>query len=507
MTAPAYSVLPPAAADVAPREQRRAAALLLALLVCGALLRFYRLGSNSLWVDEFATVRISLLSLPEIFAENIRNKSFEPPLYFWLVHGVVGVLGSSETALRLASAVAGTLSIPVVWLLTREVTSNVNTALLSAALLTFNPLHLWYSQEARPYALFLLFVCLAGFSLSRAFRAGGRTAWAGFAGFTLLAVFTHLVGLALLLVAWGWGIALANGRKLIRPLLIQSAVVLACVGPLLVAIAAATAGAPDTGSPPRAPTGLEIPYTLLTYVAGYSFGPSLRELQNLGTRAALAANLFQSGLAVVILAGLALLIARRLQRDMTGFAILFAIYVGVIFLASVVTGKAYSIRYTLPGLIGFLGMVALAISNSDPALRRAWLALVLALFAWADAQWFFSPAYWKDDSRAAVHWLSQHLPPGATVAVAPAYATRVLTHYARLEGTDLHLVSAVPAGGWEAQRPAALVLTRLHHVPDQVGLVTAFRRLAGPHLLKQRVVGYDMWLDDQLAQNSAGQPR
>ena len=62
----------------------------------------------------------------------------------------------SETSLRLVSAVAGTLTIPVAWLLIRELTRSRAVALLSTALLAVNPLHIWYSQEARAYALLVL---------------------------------------------------------------------------------------------------------------------------------------------------------------------------------------------------------------------------------------------------------------------------------------------------------------------------------------------------------------
>ena len=474
--------------------ERRAGLFLLALVAGGGLLRFYRLGSNSLWIDEFATLQISSLPFSEIFRANLSNNSFEPPLYFWLIHGIVRVLGSSETAIRLPSAIAGSLTIPVVWLLAREMTANLNTAHLTATLLTFNPLHLWYSQEARPYAMLVLAACLATVFLARALRSSSRGAWLGFTGFTALAVFIHLVGLVLLLVAWVWGIVDAKRQQLVRPLLGSSAVVLACAGPLAISIALASARIPGTGSPPRPPTGLEIPYTVLSYVTGYSFGPSLRDIQNLGPTAALAAHPIESALAIVAVAGLLILITRHHQACLTGFTVLFASYVGVIFLASVITGKAYSIRYTLPGLIGFLGLIAVALRSSRAPLGRALPALLLILFAWADAQWFFSPSYWKDDSRAAVRWLSGHLPPGSKVAVAPDYAIRILTHYAGEQSAEFQIVPAIPNERWTNDAPVALVLTRLHHVPDHANLVATFRRMAGGSLLNHRGLGYDVYV-------------
>ena len=55
-------------------------------------------------------------------------------------------------------------------------------ALLAAALLAINPMAVWYSQMARPYAFVMLAACLAFGALPRALERGGRRAWAGYVG-------------------------------------------------------------------------------------------------------------------------------------------------------------------------------------------------------------------------------------------------------------------------------------------------------------------------------------
>jgi hypothetical protein len=112
---------------------------------------------------------------------------------------------------------------------------------------------------------------------------------------------------------------------------------------------------------------------------------------------------------------------------------------------------------------------------------------VLSLFAWADAQWFFSPRYRKDDSRHVVQWLAAHLPSGSVVLAAPGYVTGVLSHYAQRQGADLRFVTAAAA---DSARPAALLLTRLHHVPDPQSLEERFRRAAGPDVRADSLGGY-----------------
>ena len=63
-------------------------------------------------------------------------------------------------------------------LLAYEVTHNRWVANLSALLLAANPLHLWYSQEARPYALLVFFSSAALWSLAVALRSRGVGWWA-----------------------------------------------------------------------------------------------------------------------------------------------------------------------------------------------------------------------------------------------------------------------------------------------------------------------------------------
>jgi uncharacterized membrane protein len=469
-------------------------AFVVALVACGSILRFYRLGSNSLWIDEYATLRIALLPFADIFAENLSNNSFEPPIYFWLTHGVARTFGDSEATIRLPSAIAGSLTIPVVWLIMRDLSRSLTTAHVTAALLALNPLHLWYSQEARPYAFLVLAASLAIYFLVQAMDSAGRRGWLGFTVFATLAVLTHLVGILVLAVAWAWCVLDVRRRQLARSLLRASAVILGCTAPLVISIALATAQIPGTGSPPRPTTGLEIPYTLLCYVAGYSFGPSLRDIQNIGPLAALAAHPFESALAIVAVTGSALLAARHYRTYSVGLAILLAAYVGLIFLVSVVTGKAFSVRYTLPGLVGFLGMISVA--GTRGRVGWAWPTFLLVLFTWADIQWFSSPTYWKDDTRATAKWLAERLPPGSEVAVAPGYAAGILGYYAERENARLRIVPAGPDGRWTVGAPAALVVTRLHHLPDSEQIVSAFRRRAGGDLISHRGIGYDVYVDE-----------
>jgi uncharacterized membrane protein len=461
----------------------------LLLTVAGGLLRAFAIGSNSFWVDEFATFKIATLPFPEI-QRAAAEVNFCPPLFFWLVHGVVTILGSSEASLRLVSAAAGTLTIPVIWLLTREVTGSRAIATLSAALLAVNPLHIWYSQEARAYALMVWLGCTALLCLAVATRTRRLAPWAGFVAAMAAALLTHTTGPILLLVAWAWVLLSPRRTTLLKPLVIATAIIGLILAPFALEIAGAVAQAESTHSPARPLTGLEIPYTLLTYVTGYSFGPSTREIQNLGPASAIALHPLETMLGGAVTAVLLYLMLFRRVHGRRHFLILFLVPTVAMLLGSATSGKAYQARYALAGLVGFCGLAAGALSRLPIRFRSPIVATVLVLAAWADAQWYFNPRYWKDDSRALVSWLAERLPEGSTVAAAPRYVTGVLSYYARLQQAPINFVAADSLAAISA--PAVLLLTRLHHVPEEALLRARFRRLAGPHLREDSVGGYQV---------------
>jgi 4-amino-4-deoxy-L-arabinose transferase-like glycosyltransferase len=466
--------------------------LAVAILV-GTALRFYRLGANSLWSDELATLWLAGQAPADILRTS-SSVNFIPPLYFLLVHGVLQVFGESEVSLRLASAVAGVCTIPVIWLLTHEITTSRGTANIAGLLLAVNPLHLWYSQEARPYALLLLFGCCSLLALVRAMRSGSPAHWVAFAACGALTFLTHTTGVMFGAIGWAWALLSSDWRRIVRPLVASSlAIGLACA-PFVLSIAGALVATHGTfHSPPRPLTGLEVPYSLLTYVTGFSFGPAPREIQNWGAVAALRSHPLQSAIAGAALLGALVVPAVKRRAGMTYFVLLLGIPLAAVFGLSALSGKAYNIRYTLPALVGFVGLVSIAGCALRPLSRALGLAGLIGVALWADVQWFRSARYWKEDSRAAVEWLRDNLAPGATVAVAPSYSVQPLAYYADRAGAEIHFLPVPPGADFSGSAsPDALVLTRLHHVPDWREIKANFVSQVGVSARELQVVGYEI---------------
>ena len=136
---------------------------LIAITTAGALLRFSSLGRESLWYDEAFSAWYTTLSLSELWGQ-VPIYEVHPPLYGILLKAWTSVFGDSEAGLRSMSAIAGVMTIPLVYLLGRLAFGPGRgraTGLFAAALAAFSPLHLMYGQEARPYALLTLAAVIA----------------------------------------------------------------------------------------------------------------------------------------------------------------------------------------------------------------------------------------------------------------------------------------------------------------------------------------------------------
>lgn len=134
----------------------------LGLLTLAALaLRLWGLGSRALLPDEGSSLYYSQLPLATLLWSLCDP---HPPGYYLLLRAVAA-LGQGEAWLRLPSALAGALAVPLTWAVARAAIRPTaqpgqrwpdQAALLAAALLAFGPLAVWYSQEARAYALLAL---------------------------------------------------------------------------------------------------------------------------------------------------------------------------------------------------------------------------------------------------------------------------------------------------------------------------------------------------------------
>lgn len=83
---------------------------------------------------------------------------YKPPIPIYLTVPFVALFGLSEVAVRLPSAIAGTITVFVLYMLVMEFMKKKNVAMLSAALLAISPWHIALSRAGFEANIALLFV-------------------------------------------------------------------------------------------------------------------------------------------------------------------------------------------------------------------------------------------------------------------------------------------------------------------------------------------------------------
>jgi len=173
----------------------RYAQILFCLTFFGLILRSYNLGYNSLWLDEAVTYETSLKSFSEIWTI-IATGDFNPPLFYWIEH-VILLFGTNEIVLRIIPVVLGVLTIPLFYLIGKELLDR-NVGILAAALLAFSSFHIFYSQEARAYSAMLFFASLSIFFFLKAIQENDIKNWILFGVFSAVAFWLHFYVIVLI---------------------------------------------------------------------------------------------------------------------------------------------------------------------------------------------------------------------------------------------------------------------------------------------------------------------
>ena len=159
-------------------ERHADAVALVAITAVAAAFRFSSLGAQSYWLDEAVSADLIKLSLHQLLL-SIRSIESTPPLYLVLASMWAKVFGTGEEGLRALSAVLGTATVPVSYLAARTLAGR-RTAVLAALFVALAPIMVWYSQEARSYALYALLSAVSFLFFARLlarYRAVDLAAW------------------------------------------------------------------------------------------------------------------------------------------------------------------------------------------------------------------------------------------------------------------------------------------------------------------------------------------
>lgn len=378
--------------------------LVVAALAAAFGLRVYGLGAQSLWSDEGASAAMTQRAPLEILAASAGD--IHPPLYYLLLRAWAGGAGRTEFGLRFFSVLAGVLTVA----LTARLGGRLFGApgrIVAALLLGVSPLGLYYSQEARMYALLGMFGALAMNGLwdltAVAPPASRRRAAAAYVLGMAGTVYTQYFGVLLLGAANLWfGLSLIG--RLRKPAVAQLVVCWVGLQCLVGAVAApwyvwvaSQLGRWATGVPSR-----PLAETVQDLAAQVVAGPAWSAL---GPPAGLAA------LAIAVPG----LVAFRLNAGAAGFAAVYGA-VAVIMPLLDLYRPFYQPKFLLLGLPGLTLWAAAGLAPAFGAglKSRPWVGAggiaalggVISLGLAGAGAYLVNPAYWRDDYRGLARVIS-----------------------------------------------------------------------------------------------------
>ncbi len=156
----------------------RSAIALLLIIATGAFLRFFDIGSKTVWLDEAFSIWVANHGILEGAGWLIKIDQ-HPPLYYSLLSIWQWIFRDTQGVVRAFSALCSTLAIPFIYLATKRITQDTMAGLLAALFLALSPFQVRFAQEARMYALLTMEVAIAIFFVVRYLDGYGtrRLSW------------------------------------------------------------------------------------------------------------------------------------------------------------------------------------------------------------------------------------------------------------------------------------------------------------------------------------------
>ncbi len=394
------------------RSRRAVAAAAAGLAAAAVVVRLLARPGRPMWFDESVTVALARYPVRAILGQLVGAEVSGGP-YTLLLHALLRVtdpLGLDALAVgRGASLAIGTATVPLLFLAGRRLVGD-RAALLAAGLLAVGRFHVYYSLEARGYALAVLLVVLSTGALLALLERPRAAPALAFGALAALATWAHLFA-AFVLAAQGLAALRHPGiRRAARWL--GAGLALGGAGSAVVLVIAARGDAGQVGW--IAPLSWKQVATVFVNLVGGArlllvpaaagaivAAAAAREegASGFGATLALAWALLPIALAVAVSVAKPLLVPRYLLVALPGFALLVAVGVQAL---------------RRPRLVAAAALLALALSGREVALDR------------------YADPLWQPIDQVARRLLAVSRPGDALVVSNPGLAVTLERELARL---------------------------------------------------------------------------
>jgi mannosyltransferase len=171
-----------------------------AILALAGFVRIWNISGHGLWTDELGTLWVaSAPSIEETISRSLVTQG-QSPFYFILEHLTLLVLPPSEITVRLLSVASSLLTVAGVGFVAFIMFRSRATALFSALCVALCTTQIYYAQEARPYALALLFAVWSQFFFWRFLRSRTGRGIVPYVMVTVAMLYAHYFMVPLLLL-------------------------------------------------------------------------------------------------------------------------------------------------------------------------------------------------------------------------------------------------------------------------------------------------------------------
>ncbi|MFT7616249.1 MAG: mannosyltransferase, partial [Candidatus Woesearchaeota archaeon] len=172
--------------------------ILIIILLVATLLRVWGIESESYWLDESISIRQAQEKEYSTTFELVKN-DIHLPLHISILHFWVKLFGTDEFATRSLSVLFGVLSIPILYLLAKQL-FNKRVAIISSIIFAVSPIMIYYSQEARLYSLFVFLSLLSMYFYVRYLEDMSTKKLLFYGLASLFLIYTHLFSFLVLFV-------------------------------------------------------------------------------------------------------------------------------------------------------------------------------------------------------------------------------------------------------------------------------------------------------------------